>query len=84
MIFDKRKVQFSRHLRDRVEERLGRAWSGKEIDRLIRTSHVLLETERHVYLYNPEQNIRFPCIKDGETWVIKSVIVKGMLMEAQE
>jgi hypothetical protein len=84
MIFDKRRVQFSRHLRDRVEERLGRAWSGKEIDRLIRTSQVLLETERHAYLYHPEQDIRFPCVKDGETWVIKSVIVKGTLMEAQE
>ncbi|MGA8941279.1 MAG: hypothetical protein WB502_00950 [Thermoactinomyces sp.] len=58
--------------------------SGHEIDCFIRESQVILETERHLYLYHRGQDIRFPCIRDGNKWIIKSAIVKGMWMEAKD
>jgi hypothetical protein len=70
-------------LRKRLEERLNRKISGHEIDRMIRESQVILETDRHLYLYHREQDIRFPCIRDQDRWIIKSAIVKGMWMEAK-
>ncbi|AUS08925.1 hypothetical protein C1X05_08745 [Laceyella sacchari] len=82
--FNRRFFHFSRHLRKRLEERLGKNLTGQEIERLIHESIVLLQTDRHLYLYHPDEDIRFPCVKDGERWVIKSVLVKGMWMEAKD
>ncbi|MBH8598983.1 MULTISPECIES: hypothetical protein [Thermoactinomyces] len=71
-------------MRERLAQRLGKDWSGREIEQVIRDSRVLLETKTHLYLYHEGLDLRFPCVKDGETWVVKSVIVQGMGMEAQE
>ncbi|AUS08903.1 hypothetical protein C1X05_08630 [Laceyella sacchari] len=57
--------------------------SGHDIHQLIRESQVILQTADHLYLYHPGENIRFPCIKDGDQWVIKSVMIHGMWMEAK-
>ncbi|MFC7442499.1 hypothetical protein [Laceyella putida] len=84
IVFSHRRFHFSRHLRERLEERLGKKLSGQEIEQLICECHVLLQTDRHLYLYHPTQDIRFPCVKDEDSWVIKSVIVKGMWMEAKD
>lgn len=83
-IVDPARFRFTRHLRERLEERLGKRWSNHSILQLIQESQVLLQTEDHLYLYHPGEDIRFPCIRDGEEWVIKSAIVQGMWMEAKE
>lgn len=83
-VFDKRKVIFSRHLRERLEERLKRKFSEAEMERIIRESQVLLETETHLYLYHAQYDLRFPCIKEDQTLIVKSVIVSGMWMPARD
>ncbi|MBA4544399.1 hypothetical protein H1164_16255 [Thermoactinomyces daqus] len=83
MVFNPNRFRFTRHLRERIAERLGPDRDGRDIEKLIQESQVVLQTEDHLYLYHPEEDIRFPCVKTDDQWVIKSVIVKGMSMEAK-
>lgn len=80
--FDQRKIIFSRHLRERLEERLNRKFSGSEIENLLEESKVLLETDTHLYLYHDDFDLRFPCLKEDQSLIVKSVIVSGMWMSA--
>jgi hypothetical protein len=66
-----------------LAERLEKKLDGSDIHQLIRESQVLLQTEDHLYLYHPEEDIRFPCVKADDQWVIKSALIKGMWMQAK-
>lgn len=81
--FDKRRVVFSRHLKKRLEERLNRKFTRYEIKSLFEESKVLLETNTHLYLYHDYFDLRFPCLKEEQSLIVKSVLVSGMWMDAK-
>lgn len=55
----------------------------RELERLTaKEGRVLLETSTHRYVQ--VRNFRLPCKKDGEVYIIKSLISPGMFMRAYD
>ncbi|MBH8605929.1 hypothetical protein [Thermoactinomyces sp. CICC 10522] len=78
MVFNPVRFHFTHHLRKRLAERLQKKLDGHDIEKLIRESQVLLKTDDHLYLYHPKEDIRFPCVRNEDQWVIKSALLKDM------
>jgi hypothetical protein len=70
------------HAVKQMQRRGNQNLSRSDLEKLAREGKVILQNGTHRYVQNGD--FRFPCIRSGKEYVIKSVIAKGMFMPPRE